>query len=144
MGKIITLRSSAAGGGLHFTVRCIFFWEWAMRYLPILAVLLMAFGKSPAAAGDDTDEKVREFMHCVRGMAERLEPSDDAPTDVAMAAVFMCSDKEIAAANAVLNDRDSGITPTKLRETAEFYGAAQTTIARLCRKTRDCGLAPIR
>ncbi|MDX0426883.1 hypothetical protein [Sinorhizobium medicae] len=116
----------------------------AMHQTPILAVLLLAWGISPVTAGADTNQKVRAFMHCVRGMAERLEPSDDTPSEVASAAIFMCSEEEVTAANAVLNDGESGITPNKLRETAEFYGAAQATIARLCRKTQDCGLAPIK
>ncbi len=115
-----------------------------MNYASILAILLLPWGIFPAAAGPDTDQMVRNFMLCVRGMAERLEPSEVAPSEVALAAVFMCSEEEVAAANAVLQDRESGISPIKLRDTAEFYGAAQAIIARLCRKTQDCGLAPVK
>jgi hypothetical protein len=79
-------------------------------------------------------------MHCVRNNAVRLEPSCDAPEDIAKAAIFLCQREEGAAINA---NAENAKNAMQLRETAIFYGSGQTVVARLCRKTKVCGLAPI-
>jgi hypothetical protein len=101
----------------------------------LLAIALLLFTR-PAEA-QPRDDLTRAFMVCVRSSADALEASGDTPQDVAQAAVFLCQREEAAAINA---DPRSAL---KLRETALFYGASQATIARLCRRTGRCDLAPV-
>jgi len=99
-----------------------------------LALVLTA---APVAA-QSRDQLTGDYMLCVRQNAELLEVADDPPADVARAAVFLCQREELAAMNADLANA------TRLRETALFFGAAQATIARACRRANRCGLAPTR
>ena len=89
------------------------------------------------AASPEQDAAVRDYMYCVRNNAGRLEPSGDAPNDIAKASVFLCQSEELAAF------APSPDSAKQLRETAIFYGASQAVIARLCRKIGDCVLAPL-
>ena len=88
-----------------------------------------------AAPAPDTD--VRAFMLCARQAAVRLEPSEDAPEDVAAAAVFSCQQLEAK----LLSDNPE--RAGDYRRTALFYARAQAVAARLCRKTKDCSVASL-
>lgn len=79
----------------------------------------------------------RTYMLCVRRTAVRLEPSGDSPESVAKAAVFACQREEAALFAARPQDVN------ELRETALFYATGQAVAARLCRKTKDCGVTPL-
>jgi hypothetical protein len=103
---------------------------------------LPSMAQAQEAGRERVNALVYDFMICVRRTAERLEPSGDAPKDVAEAAVFLCLPKETAAANAAIQAGDMQMMGS-LRGTATFYGAGQVVAARLCRKTKDCGLAPL-
>jgi IS1 family transposase len=48
-----------------------------------------------------------------------------------------------AAANWALQNSNRGYTPESVGDTAEFYGAAQVAIERLCRKTKDCAFSGV-
>src|SRR4051812_4889177 len=103
-------------------------------------VLLLGIGlglHAGMAAAQTTVTLTRDYMLCVRRNAEILELSEDPPQDVARAAVFVCSLDEAAAFSL-----DTGKAKS-LRETALFYGAAQATVARACRRAAKCGLAPV-
>jgi hypothetical protein len=104
--------------------------------LRLLIALLLLATAAPASA-QSRDDLVRAYMLCVRQHAQILEPSEDTPQDVARAAVFLCQRQEGAAFNADLR------AASELRETALFFGAAQATIARLCRRTGRCDLAAV-
>ena len=93
------------------------------------------------AAAQTSDDVVRSYMLCVRRNAEVLEPSGDPPQDVARAAVFLCGREETAAFNA--GYRPNASPRSTLRDTALFHGAAQATVARVCRVANRCGLAPL-
>ena len=112
-----------------------------LRKFPIpqrgFALALLVLAVAPAAA-QTRDQLTRSFMICVRQNAEVLEAAEDPPMDVARAAVFLCQREEGAAINA------DPANANRLRETALFYGAAQATIARACRRANRCGLAPTR
>lgn len=106
-----------------------------MRRFFVAAIILL--GAAAEGQAQSRDTLVRDYMFCVRRNAEVLEPSDDPPQDVARAAIFLCGREETAAINSKIDQA------TRLRETTIFYGAAQATIARACRRARRCGLAPI-
>ncbi len=95
----------------------------------ILLALALALAAPP-----DRDAQTRAYMNCVRTTAQRLEPSGDAPQEVARAATAFCQDFETPLFTAQPS------TSMQLRETAIYYGAAQVVAARLCRKTKDCEL----
>jgi hypothetical protein len=71
------------------------------------------------AAPADRNAQTIAYMHCVRRMARRLEPSGDAPEDVAKAATVYC--QKFEAPLFASNADDAKI----LRETAIYYGAAE-------------------
>ena len=102
----------------------------------LLMALALGMSTYPIKA-QSQDDATRDYMFCVRRNAEILEPSEDTPRDVAHAAAFLCIREEITASNLNLSEA------SKLRETALSYGAAQATIARVCRRTGRCGLAPV-
>jgi recombinational DNA repair protein (RecF pathway) len=101
------------------------------------SILALALAMQSAAA-EAPQDATYAYMFCVRRHAELLEPSGDPPQDVARAAVFLCLREEGLAFNS-----DGRSTPDHLRNTAIFYGAAQTTVARACRLAQRCGLAPL-
>jgi len=105
-----------------------------MRILIPAALVMLV----PAAAAQAKTDPTIAYMHCVRSHAELLEPSEDAPMDVARAAIYLGGQEETAASS--LNTHEA----TRMREAALWVGAAQATIARLCRRKGQCGLAPIR
>lgn len=82
------------------------------------------------------DGAQRAYNICVRRTAVRLEPSGDSPEDIARAAQVLCSTERFAALNAAVAAGGSAIEDTE--RAAKFYAAAEVTIARLCRKTKDC------
>ena len=88
------------------------------------------------AGSTPLDEAQGAYNVCVRRMAVRLEPSGDSPEDVARAAQVLCSTERFAAINAAVKAGGSSIEDTE--QAAKFYAAAEATIARLCRKTKDC------
>ena len=96
----------------------------------ILLFLVQAAVAQPPAR----DTAVRDYMHCIRKTAIRLEPSGDSPQDIGKAATAFCMKAEEPLFRAHPNDAST------LRETAIYYGAAQAVAARLCRKTKDCEL----
>jgi len=100
-------------------------------------MLVLAAVLSLLAADTGADTLTREYMLCVRRNAVRLEPSGDPPGDVARAAVFACQPEE-AALFAMLPQEAN-----QLRATAIFFGTGQAVSARLCRKTKDCGVTPL-
>jgi hypothetical protein len=79
------------------------------------------------------------YTACVRSMASRIEPSDALPDEVARAAIFACAKEEAIAMNEAVR---SGGDPNRLRSDALYFGSSQAVIARLCRKTGDCRVAP--
>lgn len=89
-----------------------------------------------AASASPLDQAQRSYNVCVRRMAVRLEPAGDSPEDIARAAQVLCSTERFAALNAAVAAGGSAIDDTE--RAAKFYAAAETTIARLCRKTKDC------
>lgn len=109
----------------------------SVRLLPVLVLSASAAMPVPANAQVDVAGANRAYFGCVRRAAEAIEPSGDAPMDVARAAVFYCAREETAAFRAMRGDE------SQLRESALFAGAAQTTFARLCRRASVCGLAPV-
>jgi hypothetical protein len=108
-----------------------------MKIISTVLFIAAAITAPAFAASPEQDSIVRAYMLCVRSTAERLEPSGDAPEDIAKASIFLCQTEEAKAFNADIAGA------AQLRETAISYGASQTVIARLCRKTGDCGLAPV-
>jgi hypothetical protein len=109
-----------------------------MKILSIILLLAIVPMTPALAASTEQDAVVQAYMLCVRKNAERLEPSGDSPQDIAKASIFLCSNEELAA---FAPDPSSA---TQLRETAIFYGTGQAVVARLCRKAKDCGLAPLK
>ena len=107
------------------------------RLTPVVALALTM----QVAAAQTPDDATRAYMLCVRRTAELLEPSGDPPQDVARAAVALCQREETIAFNAH-GGADTGAL-SSLRDTAIFYGAAQSTAARACRIAQRCGLAPL-
>jgi hypothetical protein len=101
-------------------------------------VIGVALTLATAAPNDDV---VRDYMLCVRRMAARMEPSGDTPTDIADAAKVYCTPARTAALNGAI--RGSNATTTEIENAAELYGRAQVVVTRLCRKTKDCGLAHV-
>ena len=101
-----------------------------------LTIAVASSAMAPVASSQSADV-VTAYMHCVRRNAERLEPAGDSPEDIARAAIFLCQSKEAAAFAA------SPSSAEELRAAAIFFGAGQAVVARLCRKTKDCGLAPV-
>ena len=114
-------------------------------------VMCLAAGISisaPVARAADTAEEAafREFMRCVGIMAVWLEPSGDAPEDIARAAVFACQQEEVEAAALVSDSSDAtsaGMTPERIRQAGMSYGAGQAIVARMCRVTGHCGLVKL-
>lgn len=96
----------------------------------MIALLMML------AAGSSLDDAQRDYNVCVRKVAVRLEPSGDSPEDIARAAQVLCPSERFAAINAVVKVEGSAVDDTE--RAAKFYAAAEATIARLCRKTKDC------
>ncbi len=108
-----------------------------MKIISTVLIIAVAITAPAFAASHDKDSIVRAYMLCVRTTAERLEPSGDAPEDIAKASIFVCQSEEAKAFSADPAGAEN------LRDTAIFYGAGQAVIARLCRKTGDCGVAPV-
>lgn len=89
-----------------------------------------------AASASPLDQAQRSYNVCVRRTAVRLEPSGDSPEDIARSAQVLCSTERFAALNAAVAAGGSAVDDTE--RAAKFYAAAEATIARLCRKTKDC------
>ncbi|MDB5707718.1 MAG: hypothetical protein JWN66_4834 [Sphingomonas bacterium] len=89
-----------------------------------------------AAANTPLDDAQRDYNICVRKAAVRLEPSGDAPEDIARAAQVLCSTERFVALNIAVKAGGTAVNDTE--SAAKFYAAAEVTIARLCRKTKDC------
>ena len=106
---------------------------------------MIAIALALAAAGDHpNDALVRDYVICARRTAARLEPSGESPTDIADAAKAYCSSARSAALNSSRDFKGgSAASIDEIDRGAFFFAKAQVIVARLCRKTKDCGLASI-
>lgn len=93
------------------------------------------------ASAPPNESPVEAYMHCVRRMAVRLEPSGDSPENVASAAKVYCTPSRTAAINSARDLKGSSdASVSEIESAADLYARAQAVVARLCRRTHDCEL----
>src|SRR5947207_3689015 len=112
-------------------------WKW------VFAAFGLAIAVNPAAAQEDKETALRDYMVCVRRVAIRFEPSGESPQSIAEAATWACLSEGVKAMNFLLHDANPGISPTGLVDSANQAAIGQVVGVRLCKNNHDCAYSTV-